>query len=251
MTVRIDHTLHRLKADIAGYSKQVRFGHVLGLTKTAQDVKAAEVEEMKRVFDRPTRYTLNAVRVWPAKVSKPEAVTWLRDDGTGGIAPANYLQPQIDGGSRRQKRFEKQLQDAGVLPQGWFAIPGPGAKRNAAGNMPGGQYVAILSAFRAFNLAGSDMNRTSRSQKKNKNLRNFFASTPRTVQRARNGGRLPYGVYERMKNGEVRTILRFRPRVNYKRRLDWQRVADDVIAKNLQKNIANGISRAFGTARPD
>lgn len=249
MQIRFDHNLHKLRADISAYGKQVAFGHVLGLTQTAQDVKAAEIAEMGRVFDRPTRWTLNSVFVRRATVAKPEATTWLKDDGQGGIAPSNYLTAQIEGGTRKQKRFEKALQYAQVLPQGWYAIPGPGARLDRHGNLSGAQIVQILSAFGAFRMSGYSMNRTERSKKTNRRLRNFFASTPLATMRTINKGRLPWGIYERMANGEIRTILRFRPRVQYKRRLDWYRVADEVVAKKLRANIAAGIGRAMQTAR--
>ena len=69
--------LKRTLSDIE--RRQLPFATSLALTRTALMVKAAEVEEMKRVFDAPTRFTLNSLFVRPAKKSRLEAVVWVKD----------------------------------------------------------------------------------------------------------------------------------------------------------------------------
>ena len=46
--------------------RHIPFVTAFALTKTAQDIKGAEVAVIAEVFDRPTRFTLNALYVKPA-----------------------------------------------------------------------------------------------------------------------------------------------------------------------------------------
>ena len=131
--------------------RQIPFVIASALTKTAVRVKPEIQKEMTKVFDRPTRYTLNSVFVTPAKKKdeNPTARVWLKDDtatyNRGGNA-AEYLWPQIAGGSTRAlKRFEIRLKNHGLLPPGMFVRPGTGAKLDNHGNVNTGQMSAILA----------------------------------------------------------------------------------------------------------
>ena len=208
------------------------------LTWTIFNVRDAQRAEMSSVFDRPTPFTLNksslVQRATPAKL---QAKIKIRDDQSTGIAPIKYLSPQIFGGSRGLKRFEKALQARGLMPTGWYAIPGNGAKLNAYGNMTGGLIVQILSVLGAAEqTSGYSANQTYRSSKRNKKPRDYFVSRPGAAQGLRGvAGRLPYGVYQRLPGGRIVTILRFVPRVKYKIRFDFQGVANKVAAADFPR----------------
>jgi hypothetical protein len=246
--IQIKHNLDRLAAGARADAAAFPQGVAQGLTWTMAKVRRAEIDNMRRVFDRPTRWTLNAVEYKPARPDKLEALVWLKDDYTGGIAPANYLEPQIIGGSRRIKRFERLLQQRRLMPPGWFAIPGNGARLDRFGNMRGSQIVEILSALQAFNLSGFSANRTTRSMKRNKRLRKYFAITGNN-RRASNGGNLPMGIYEQERDKSIVTVLRFRPTVHYERRLHWFAIADEVMSKHKDADIRGGIRKALRQAR--
>jgi hypothetical protein len=259
MKMLVDVDSARASARLRSVTKQVRYGAGLGLANTGREVKQAEQDEIRRVFDRPTRYTQNAPYLSVSK-DRLAAEVWLKGSSRGDAAGAaqatagasrgHYLEPQIFGGGRQHKRFEELLHGQHVLPAGWYAIPGPGARYDRNGNMKPAQIVEILSAFRAFVLAGSSMNRTDRSEaRRQTKLKRYFVSHPRTPQRARNGGRLPFGVYERFRDGRIKTILRFVPRVSYRQRFDFFRVGRTVVDQRLVPNIEAGIQRAFATAR--
>ncbi|NWB23933.1 MULTISPECIES: hypothetical protein [unclassified Pseudomonas] len=57
--------------------RQMPFALARAQTLTAKLVEAAEIEEMSRVFDRPTLFTLNSFFVRPAKKGGPGAVVWV------------------------------------------------------------------------------------------------------------------------------------------------------------------------------
>lgn len=207
------------------------------LTRTAMDVKAEEVNEMRRVFDRPTKYTLGGVYMRGASVDKGRdyAEVWLKDFGGKGGAAAQYLSPQIFGGARKLKRFEGALKRAGILPAGMFAVPGRDADMDANGNMSRAQIVQILSYFKGLRDSTqwmSDKRRATlaRDGRRKGQVRKgftYFALHKRN-------GKLPPGVYKRLDYGQgrvvVRPILVFVRQPNYTRRFDFFGVGERVIA---------------------
>lgn len=183
------------------------------LSKTASSVKAEEVAEMKKVFDRPTPYTLGGVYAKTATKQDQVARVWLKDklQAGKGNAAEDYLRPQIFGGERKLKRFEKALNRVGVLPYGYHAIPGDYAERDQYGNMKAGQIVKILSYFQAFGEQGYKANMT---QEKIERMRTgYVVVRPGTK-------RIP-GIYELFAaRGSIylRPVMVFLKKVKYKRR---------------------------------
>src|SRR5690606_17275008 len=99
----------------------------------------------QRVFDRPTRITVNSVLYAKATKDRLYADVFIRDEASGGTPPARYLLPEVEGGARRLKPFERLLQAQGVMPAGMFAVPGKGAQLDAFGNVPPSQVNQMLS----------------------------------------------------------------------------------------------------------
>src|ERR1035441_633525 len=75
--------------------RQLPFATAKALTRTAQLIKAAEVDEMRRVFDRPTPWTLNSVFITPATKDNLIARVWLKQDAAKGTPAAKYLLSEI------------------------------------------------------------------------------------------------------------------------------------------------------------
>ena len=69
--------------------RQVPFATALALTKTAKFVQQKIREEMPRVFDRPTRYTLNSTWVRAATKARLWAEVKIKDDlaTRAGVVP--------------------------------------------------------------------------------------------------------------------------------------------------------------------
>lgn len=230
---------------------QVPFATALALTKTAQLVREAEKVEMTKVFDRPTRYTLNSLYLSPARKDRLWAEVWLKD--TGDAAAAKYLQPQIDGGKRSVKRFERRMQDAGIMPKGWVAVPGRGVRLDSNGNMSSQQIVQILSVLHSHHDIYQRETFVSRKRaQRSGKQRDYFVISP-TVgggnnRAAGNGGRLPFGVYQRV-GGSIVTILFFAPSASYMRRFDFFGVARRVMDRELANQFKVAMQRAIDTAR--
>ena len=57
--------------------------------------------------------------------------------GGKGIEPEKILQAEIFGGSRRPKRSEVALRRVGILPDGYFLVPGQACPLDQYGNVKG------------------------------------------------------------------------------------------------------------------
>lgn len=195
------------------------------LTWTALEVRKSLREEMQRVFDRPTPFTLNAFFVKPATMADLTAVVWLKNrtvEDWMNVKP-HYLEPQVFGGARPLKPFEARLQRAGILPAGMFAVPGEGARLDQYGNMSRGQIVQILSQLRTFTESGFDAHPTgsARSRRNVAKAGQFFVGRP-------GGGKLPLGVWQRAGRGarQLKPVLIFVRAPRYSERLKFYELAE-------------------------
>lgn len=145
------------------------------LTKTGQDIKAAEINSMKAVFDRPTPYVLNALQLSPATKDNLQAVVGYKAFAGKGTPAEKFLGPQVEGGKRNAKSHEKSLRAVGILGSDQFCVPGRGAQLDAYGNMTRGQLVQILSQLQASRDPTQNMTARSRKRALNKAGGRYFA----------------------------------------------------------------------------
>jgi hypothetical protein len=220
--------------------EQLPFAAALALTTTAQDVKEALVEEMRTVFDRPTRFTLNSLFVEPATKDKIKARVWMKDTlpGGGGRPASDWLAPQIYGGGRDQKASEKRLSAKGVLPDGKYIVPGKGLKLDAYGNISRGTLNKILSGL------GAQFDRYSNSTTSRRsagNLKRYFVMKK---------GNRPIGIAERTGKGKsgMRMVIAFASRPQYGKRFDFFEVAKRVAEDRLPIRFELALARALGTS---
>ncbi len=158
----------------------------VALNKAGKLVKEAEVAEMKTVFNNPTRYTLKSLQLTPATKNDLKVTVWFKVPDRMGV---HYLVPQVDGGQRKLKGFERGV-GLGEL------VPALGAKLNQYGNVSMGQIRQILSVLgKAENAAGYMANITDRSRRRNTRERDYV------VIDRRQRGNLPLGVYQRFQTG--------------------------------------------------
>jgi len=167
--ISVRSNLVDFRREVQATKGQVRFAEVVALTRTAKDAREAAREEMRRVFDRPTPYSLNAFEVKPA--TKADLSAQVRQKvGLGGSSPRHWFHPEVFGGPRTAKAFESALAARMGLPIGsTFFVPGPAAKLDRYGNLSGGQLGQILSDVGARRDAAQ--NATAKSRKRNKRER--------------------------------------------------------------------------------
>jgi hypothetical protein len=114
---------------------QIPFATVLSLTETAKLIKERLVGEMRTVFDRPTPYTLDSLRLIPVTKLKVEVRVWIKDEADGAAAATRWLTPEVYGGDRSHKRSDVLLRARGILPKGKFVVPDAGMKLDSYGNI--------------------------------------------------------------------------------------------------------------------
>lgn len=245
-------TLDRLERE------QLPFAAALALTRTAQEVQSALYAEMQTAFDRPTRATLNSLYVQPATKAKLEARVWIKDgrsrSASGntivgesgawgkGRAASKWLQPQVYGGQRSKKGFERRLERSGVLAPGQYVVPGDSAKLDSYGNIGKGKLNKILSGAGVLSGAGYDANATDSERSQAKGNRRFFL--------VRKGSR-PMGIAERLGYGKgsqnnIRMALAFVKRPAYGIGFDFfkvaERTADDALPIEFEKAMAQALA---------
>lgn len=212
------------------------------VTRTALAVRDAQRAEMRRVFDRPTPYTLNSIFVTPATAQSPSAVVYVKDDRAGSGTPATkYLLPQVQGGARGAKRLEVALRAIGALPAGHFVVPGAGARLDAYGNVSRGQIIQVLSQLRITLTAGytrnMSFNKTKAIAAQRKAGGRFFIVKP--------GSSLKPGVYQREFLGRnVTPVFVFVARAAYRPRFDFDGVARRVTGEQLGAQLARAAAES-------
>jgi hypothetical protein len=231
LTVKVQSNASDIVAQLMSVAEQCTFATAVALTRTGQDVKAALRDEMSRVFDKPTPWTLNSMMLRPATKEVLRAKVWVKD-----VALAKWLLPEISGGSRSLKGFEKALISRGLMPSGCYAVPGAGAQLDSNGNMSPGQIMKLLSALGAAEIvSGFSANRTAASKKRRgAQLDQYFSI--RTTR-----GRLRPGIYQRFastRGSSIKPVLIFVPRVAYRARLDFYGVTQQVASERFPAHLA-------------
>lgn len=175
------------------------------------------------------------MQVIPTRISAPTPATirgMFVEDGTVGFkndwgrgVPADkFLQPQVFGGPRVHKKFEKVLIRKGIMQANQYAVPTSNIKLDRYGNVRGPLIVQILSGLRAFNTAGFEMNASSsRRSRARGHAERYYATA--------------LGIWER-KRRESLLILQFvdsAPR--YRKRLPFFQVAERVALARFPVNL--------------
>jgi hypothetical protein len=219
MQINVRSNIVELRKDFEATTKKVELAAAIALTRTAKEGQAAHVAEMARVFDRPTRYTLQSVYIRPATVQKLVAKAWIKDDTSKGTPAENYLGPQIEGGKRKRKRFEKALIAKGIMNANDYAVPGAGARLDANGNIQPSQIVQILAWVEAFGQQGYKANSTAKTRARTtkRTGKSYFVARS-------NGSAVASGIWERQEfaaGAGKRPVLIFVDGVRYKKLLGW------------------------------
>lgn len=206
--------------------RQMPFIVALAMNRTMREIKKDQRLEMAKAFDRPTPYTLNSMRTAAATKEKLEASIQPKDQGPSKALPSRYLPPQITGGRRTHKAFERALIAMGAMPSDLYAVPGKGAPLDGYGNIRGAYIRQILSYLQ--NGAGKG----KRAQ--------FFAITQQ--------GKLPMGVYQRT-GTMLRLVLAYVKQPSYRKRYDFYGVGERDTKRLLQVELRKAAEHAISTSK--
>ena len=203
--------------------------------RTGRYVYVALRSEAEESFDRPTRWTMQAVQINRATIDKPWLSIWINDDPNKGTPASVYLSPQIEGGARRHKRFERALIMRGLMSPMAYAVPGKQAPLDQHGNVPGAFIVRVLSDLQAFGEQGYRANR--RGKRRGARRTNYFFVPA-------HGSSLRPGVYWHMPNGMLGVVFAFVSRPAYAKRYDWYGTADRAFHRVALRHMTEELERA-------
>ncbi|MDN4057139.1 hypothetical protein QPK31_02765 [Massilia sp. YIM B02769] len=230
-------------ARITELGRQGPYVAARALTLSLKDGQGAFKGEMETKLDRPTSYALNGTFVKGANKNNLEGRLWVKDNPFGKGTPADrFLLPHVFGGGRGHKGMERMLQGAGMMPQGWYAVPAAGAQLDGNGNMKRGQIRQMLSQLKVQRGAGHE-SRASGSTRSNRTI----ARQGVTYFALPEGNRgLPPGIYLKRRFGHgtaVRPVLVFVDQVQYQKLLEFFEVTTNTVTRRFPVHFAEGLAQ--------
>ena len=240
--IKIDIDISKMVATLDGAREQVPFATALALTKTAQNVKAALVDEMRSVFKAPTSFTLRSLQVTRAEKAKLLASVGLRgaDTGKGAI---RWLAPEVFGGERSHA-IEALLQPLGLPPKGLWAVPGAAAKKSPGGGIDIGWFRSVVSDIASQGITQSRGILTRRMRgtgRKSMGLLQYAILLERK-------GRLLPGIYGKRGRG-IYPFVMFVVAPKYRGKFNFYGVAQRVARASFPYEFRTALKRALATAR--
>lgn len=218
-------------------ARQVPFAVSVAINKTATGVDGKLKREMAGAFKSPSPYVSRATFIQRSTKTNLTAVVGLKDQKpSGGTAPAVLLKEHFTGGLRGNKPFEKAIISMSGMPSGWRAIPGAGIRKDAYGNPNRKEIVEMLGALRS-------RMQVYKGRGKKTALVGYFV-VPVGAQ-----SNLEPGIYKRLARGALATMFIFVKFAAYRKVLDLQRTADQVVRSEFQPNFDAAYADAMRTAR--
>lgn len=221
------------------YKRQIPYATSQALNDTVENIRDYHRMILPIIFDRPTRYTLNALRV--LKVDKRfgglRAGIFFKESNRNGT---HYLRPQVEGGVRPKKAFERWLIAKGIMHSNEYAVPASGLKVDASGNVPIGIITSILSQLQA----GSDATQweTKTSRKRNSKTRSrYFLSVE--------GSRLRRGIWRRKGKDTIEPVFIFVGAVTYRKRYDFYGISEDRAASFFPAHFEEWMRKGIADQR--
>lgn len=268
--------LEALNAQLKDFSdRRARAAVATALTRTAVQVREHLHSRMRSDLKSPKPYTLNQLRYVPASAQKLAAaigfnivgiqdiqgrVLQYRDLGPGQTPAGKYMAQLSTGGQRNRKRFESALEKVGVLPSGWYAVPGARAKMDAYGNQSVGELRQILSWFDAAEMvAGSRQNmgpmgrdRRRQGTKKTAGFEYFVVAAGGMRSFARSGGKtgshkMQPGIYRRTSyalGSRIEPVVIFVRKAVYRRMFDFNAIGEAEAMKVLPREMQRAIEES-------
>lgn len=234
---------------------QAEYALILAINKTAEQARSEVQTEMRRVFDRPTPWAIDSLRIKYATKSRLIATLAYKDKNSVESS-RSMVEPHVIGGQRHFKAMEARLNRIGLLPAGMNAVPGAAAKLDTYGNMSRGQISQLLNVLGAYTEAGynkaNDKTRARLAKGNAKKGTYGFVYWVNPVGSSGPGKHLAPGVYQRVSTGygtSLKPVLIFVKRSTYKSRLDFYGIGQRVIDRDLASNFKQAFEQAMATAR--
>lgn len=220
--INLKSPLTPLQNKLKEAADQVPFAVSKALNEVAYQSRVDMRKYMSRIFNAPIPFTLNGVLYKRSTKRDLKALVYLRDE------VANYLEAQIEGGSRDDKGLEVGLKSRSIfkrnnIPRGVFFIPMPAYRTGRGGNITKARARKILEE-------------TKKKDGK------FFLMVDDEDGRPL--------VFEKMRGGkDVRLALIGVNTVRYKKKLDFLEQVEKTVAKTFAKALDKALDDAL--PKPD
>lgn len=239
---------------------QVPFATSLALDALAASTKKATETAIKRNLDRPTRYAQNMLFAKSSTKRNLTATVGAKDNATvtkrGAVGPDKILEHLFIGGQRRGKGYEGLLIANGLMPKGYYTVPGDGVTLDAYGNIPRGLIIQLISYFGAFNESGYKANATDESRYKiDAQGRRKVKVAQRSeyfVVKVKKPGGLAMGIWQRITFGSgkgIRPIIIYVKNTQYSKLIDLPVIASKVIQEDAEYEFDRAMSKALASAK--
>jgi hypothetical protein len=252
MNVTVSIDIEAARKLLGPLARQADYAAMLAVNRTATQAREDVQREMQSAFDRPTSWVINSLRIKYAKKSEPIAEVAFKDRNSVESS-RTMIAPHVDGGTRAEKGMEFRLRKAGILPPGWFAMPGKAADIDANGNMSRGQITQLLNVLGTYREAGynkADDRTVARLKRGTKKAYGFeYVVFPVGGRRTKH---LQPGVWKKVITPfgiAIKPILIFVTRANYRKRLDFYGIVQRRIDESLSANWNEALRHAVATAR--
>jgi hypothetical protein len=199
--------------------------------------------EMRVVFDRPTRYTLQSLKLKFASTANLSGWLWFKERARD--EDVRWAVAQIEGGQRAVKPMELRLQRAGIMPVGWHVVPGEAMPLDGFGNPSRGEISRILNVLGTFQEAGyNKANAATRDRLRKGNAKSYgFAYWVNKPGQGRVKHLAP-GIYRRVYTGfgtSLKPMLIFVNRAKYRARLDFA----GIVRRTVDRRFEGEFGKAF------
>jgi hypothetical protein len=234
--------------------RRLKFAIMRGINKTVDDVARAERRAIDQVFDRPTPMTQKAVLFKKADhIDNIQGRVYLRDEATKGTPPVKYLRAEVEGGGRRQKRWERAV--AAHLPGmgDVYLMPAKaalgvrtdlGVLLDQYGNIRNGIITRILSHIRANPDPYQNQTPKSKKRARKRKLGQFYLFGPS------NKFNLAPGIYWRgPADRRLVPVFFVSKQPQYSSRFDFHGIARQTTAAVADKNVSDEIKQAIERAK--
>jgi hypothetical protein len=227
LTLDIKSTLPLATRWVQGMERQLPFAVSVALNQSAFDARTAINTSTTRYFSTPTRFTQNAFFVQRSSKQNLEAIVFA--EAGKGRDRARYLRYGIQGGTRRQKGFERKFlsEVAGTarIPAGSQLVPTRLVGLDAAGNVS----LATIKRIQK-GLGGSQRG-------------GFFVGQPR------NNPGLPPGIYRRSREQLFPYFLVADSAARYTPRFPIDRIGGEAVERSFMRYFEGSLAKALASAR--
>lgn len=205
----------------------------LALNDMAFEVHAENKNLMRRVFENPTPFTLNAFWVRKATLDDLTATVERKTLARG----RHYLEVQSEGGQRGNTGYERKLKSR-LKYEGLIhaVVPTKALRRNRYGNVSAGMMNRILSSVQAQDDRAANTTARSRARAGARRAEYFVPKVDSS---------LSAGIWER-RGRKIRKVLAFSQAVpSYQERYPMEKHAAKIAGKKAPDAVERALARAL------